>query len=99
MTQLNINKTPGTGESQPTSNRSVVVYGPQGCGKTTHAAALAAHVGLTTIHDEGDIDPRRLRPYGTLYLTNERPREAQAARGSYAFDDAMRLAGIRWVQR
>lgn len=31
---------------------AVIVYGPQACGKTRHAAALAAHLGLGTIIDD-----------------------------------------------
>lgn len=34
------------------SASAVVVYGPQGCGKTRHAAALAAHFGVGVIIDE-----------------------------------------------
>ena len=34
------------------SARAVIVCGPQGCGKTRHAAALAAHFGVDRIIDE-----------------------------------------------
>lgn len=32
--------------------KSVIVYGPQGCGKTRHAEALAAHFGVGRVVDE-----------------------------------------------
>lgn len=32
----------------------VIIYGPQGCGKTTHAKALAKHLGLNHIIDDGE---------------------------------------------
>lgn len=45
----------------------VVVYGPQGCGKTRHAKALAAHFGVERVIDDwmpGDpVDP------GALHLS------------------------------
>lgn len=41
---------------------SVIVYGPQGCGKTRHAEALAAHYGLRKIVDsEGMLDQDAMR--------------------------------------
>jgi energy-coupling factor transporter ATP-binding protein EcfA2 len=33
-------------------NQGIVVYGPQGSGKSTHASALARHYGKTRIVDE-----------------------------------------------
>ncbi len=48
---------------------TVIVTGPQGCGKTLHAAKLKAHFGCTSVVDEwwsGDpIVP------GALHLTCE----------------------------
>ncbi|TAA45677.1 hypothetical protein [Pseudoxanthomonas winnipegensis] len=52
-------------------NRSVIVHGPQGCGKTRNAVALARHFGLSQILD--DQDPYRLPvgvSVGCLILTN-----------------------------
>jgi cytidylate kinase len=31
---------------------SAIIYGPQGCGKTTNAEKLAKHLGLSNILDE-----------------------------------------------
>jgi len=36
------------------SNRSVVIYGPRGCGKSLHAEALRDHFELDRIHDNWD---------------------------------------------
>jgi len=52
-------------------NRSIIVHGPQACGKTRNAVAIARHYGLSTILD--DQDPHALPPgisMGTLVLTN-----------------------------
>lgn len=67
-------------------NQSVIVYGPQGCGKTTNAHALAKHFGLHKIVDDG----RQLltEPTGSLYLTNDRPLLAYGCR-VISFHDAM----------
>lgn len=46
----------------------IIIYGPQGCGKTRNADKLAKHFGLSKIVDnydgKGSIDQ------DTLYLTN-----------------------------
>jgi replication-associated recombination protein RarA len=68
-------------------DRGIVVYGPQGCGKTTHAAALARHYGKTRIVD--DWTPSRPVPADTLALTNACHVEA------IHFLDATAAAGIR----
>lgn len=46
----------------------VVIHGPQGCGKTRHAQALARHFGCEQITDDWS-GHGRLEP-GTLALTN-----------------------------
>lgn len=46
MTQMIVNKASGRVAN------AVIVHGPQGCGKTRHAVALAAHFGLGNIWDE-----------------------------------------------
>ena len=47
---------------------SVVIYGPQGCGKTTNATALAAVYGKQRIVD--DWTPGLALPRDALCLTN-----------------------------
>ncbi|MBN8260960.1 MAG: hypothetical protein J0L59_01390 [Xanthomonadales bacterium] len=52
-------------------NRSLIVHGPQGCGKTRNAVALARHYGLSKVLDHHD--PHALPPgvsVDTLILTN-----------------------------
>ncbi|MDF3842696.1 AAA family ATPase [Pseudomonas citronellolis] len=51
-------------------NKSVIVYGPPGCGKTTNAQRIATALGLTKIHDNWDPLDRQLAPFNTLHLTN-----------------------------
>lgn len=65
----------------------IVIYGPQGCGKSTHAAALARHYGKTRIVD--DWTPSRPVPADTLALTNA------CHIGAIHFLDAAAAAGIR----
>jgi uridine kinase len=55
---------------------SVVVWGPQGCGKTRNAARIAKALGLDTVIDDwhhtlSEPWPRQ----GALLLTNEEPPE------------------------
>ncbi|HHA2922774.1 TPA: hypothetical protein ACOFDN_001117 [Stenotrophomonas maltophilia] len=50
-------------------NRSVVIYGPQRCGKTSNAQELRAHFGLHEVLD--DWDGHTAYPLeDTLVLTN-----------------------------
>lgn len=61
---------------------STVIYGPQGCGKTTHKAALAAHFGMAHVVD--GWAPGDTLPADALALTN-----VQGAHGAIDFNDAM----------
>lgn len=66
---------------------SAIVYGNQGCGKTTHQAALAKHLGLSQIIDEWNgIDPL---PDNTLALTN-----VEGIEGALDFFDVMEEMGF-----
>lgn len=73
-------------------NKSIIIYGPAGCGKTHHGKALAKRFGLDKVveHDEqrGPIEPR-----GVLYLTNQKPPNQSTM--VMAFSDAMSVAGIK----
>lgn len=69
-----------------TATAAVVIHGPQGCGKTTHAVALAKHYDKTRIVD--DWTPGSRLSAETLALTNI-PHQ-----GAVPFDAAMRAAGL-----
>lgn len=63
--------------------KTVVVYGPEGCGKTLHAADIAAHFGLNEVFD-GWTPFDSIKP-GALMLTNNlyelhRPEPGEKAR-------------------
>lgn len=74
---------------------TVVIHGPQGCGKTRNAQALAAHFGCTQIIDGWD---GRVRvPAGSLVLTNRADWKASAlptSRRVVPFARAMAEAGL-----
>jgi len=51
--------------------KSVVLYGPQGSGKTLHGSAIAKNLGLRQVIDLEDIQlmGERLQRQGFLYLS------------------------------
>lgn len=63
---------------------SIIISGPQGCGKSRRAAELAAHFGLKSIIHEWQ--PGDLLPDDALALTN-----VPGVSGAVAFADAMAL--------
>lgn len=70
----------------------VIIYGPQGCGKTRNAKALAEFFGCDKIQDLGGIftiDRLFEIEDGTLVLTDFKV--FWPIPGCYAFDEAMRL--------
>lgn len=82
---------------------SVIVHGPQGCGKTQNCQALARHFGLRQIVDNAYSSnwPRILASMPpTLFLTHERPQfpagTAPEDHGAQviAYVDAARAAGV-----
>ena len=75
-------------------NRTVVVYGPQGCGKTRNAEKLMRHFGMKRIVDDwtpSDAAPAR----GALVLTNS---SIGGVRSPYVdvipYAEAAQMAGI-----
>lgn len=59
---------------------SVIMYGPQGVGKTFHAERIAKHFGLARIVDGGKNsynyrECKSPQPEGTLYITDEKPKK------------------------
>lgn len=74
-------------------NKSVIVFGPAGCGKTTHASRLSKCFGLDTIVDDADLSMPPAYSENTLYLVRERPAWAPEDDGRIIeFRDAMALA-------
>jgi len=68
--------------------KAALIYGPQGCGKTRHANALALFYGKSKIKDyDGRTDPRSYCR-DTLVLTNA------PLPGAIDFADAMLAAGL-----
>jgi len=72
----------------PTPNKTWYVFGPQGCGKTRNAAAIAKALGVTKIRD--DWAPGQPHPPVTdhLVLCHVAPPEFRRV---MRFDDAMKL--------
>jgi energy-coupling factor transporter ATP-binding protein EcfA2 len=72
------------------SIKSVLVYGPHGCGKSTHANEIAKALGLNKIHD--DWEPGT--PFDmldTLILTNDCQNHSPFTRRLMSFDQAMQI--------
>jgi hypothetical protein len=78
-------------------NPSIVIHGPQGCGKTMNAQRLRRHFGLLAVveMDDHPWQRRQIANFGALLLTND---EAAARRLTglrvLTFREAMRLAGF-----
>lgn len=73
------------------STKSVLVYGPKGCGKSTHAPEIAKAMGLGKIHD--DWEPGT--PFAmldTLVLTNDCENHGHFTRRLMSFDQAIQVA-------
>jgi len=69
------------------SETPVVIYAPQGCGKTRNAAALAAHYEKKVVVD--DYDSSQALTPGALHLTND-----PSVTGAIPFDQALREASL-----
>lgn len=61
--------------------KSVVLYGPQGSGKSLHGAAIAEKLGLRQVIDLEDVQlmGERLQRQGFLYLSCSQPYAQRAA--------------------
>lgn len=75
------------------SKYAIVIHGPQGCGKTLSAEALAKHFGCRKIIDSPRVLDEAVE--GTLYLCQS-PLEIPAGVSALvlSFDDAMHEAGV-----
>lgn len=70
------------------TTKSVLVYGPQGCGKTTKATVIAKALGLSKIHDNWEPGtPVDL--LNTLVLTSNCKSHLPFQRRIMSFDQAM----------
>jgi len=78
--------------------KSVIVHGPQGCGKSLQGEKLRKHFGLDLVQDEFEfLRNSEIRAEGVLYLSSYEPdgNSGVASRGLrvIAFEDAMREIG------
>lgn len=88
-------------------NKTVIVYGPQGCGKTLLAQDIAKHFRLSRIVDAENLTPRFVEknPADTLILTNEKPAwldpgyELAGSRRVLDFFDVIKEAGLLYDAR
>jgi DNA replication protein DnaC len=76
------------------NGKSWLVYGPEGCGKTTNARAIADALGLTDILDNWQPNDR-VPTTKTLVLTTETPPFPQFIRRVLSFDQAMSLVASK----
>ena len=71
--------------------RSIVIFGPQGCGKASQAARLQEHFGLSKVYDadcEGLTSSKQLPRHDTLILANTQPQRCPVR--SMSFEQAVR---------
>lgn len=79
-------------------NPSVVIYGPQGCGKSVNAQRLRRHFGLTRVVDDVDSAEGMRIPDSTLVLVHATtPPISAGTHLVISFKHAMRLAGFTRV--
>lgn len=76
------------------NGKSWLVYGPEGCGKTTNARAIADALGLTDILDTWQPSDR-VPTTKTLVLTTATPPFPQFIRRVLSFDQAMSLVASK----
>lgn len=69
---------------------STIVHGPQGCGKTFHAAAICKALGLTSVVETEWLDLFRVPAEGILVLTHKSP-PFQSDLPVLSFEQAMAL--------
>ena len=65
-------------------NACTVVYGPQGCGKTTNSVELMLRLGCDTVIDITEVADLSAVPAGTLVLTSD-----LATAGALNYDEVM----------
>ena len=72
------------------STKSVLVYGPHGCGKTANAHAIAKALGLKKIHDNW-VPGSPVAMLDTLVLTNDLSRRGLFPRRVISYEQAMQI--------
>lgn len=83
-------------------NRSVILFGPQGCGKTLLSNDLRRHFDLQRVMDAVDVSMHIYdrHPTGTLFLTNARPAWTHDDdRRVVSFFDVAKAAGLLYDPR
>lgn len=70
-------------------NRSYIIHGPTGCGKTRNAERMAAALGLTKVQDNWSPMDQVFEPFDTLYLTASEGPWPDQARHVLSFAEAM----------
>ena len=77
--------------------KSWIVYGPQGTGKTLHASAICKALGLDPKRTIDEWDGRQcsFKPAGTLHLTTHLPAWAEGSRRALSIEQALaRVPGL-----
>lgn len=68
------------GKTPMNTKPSIVITGPQGCGKSRNAHRLSHAFGLKRVIDEGaELRPRRIPQTGALVLTTRSEQELREA--------------------
>ena len=77
--------------------KSWIVYGPQGSGKTMHAPAICKALRLDPTRTIDDWDGRQatFKPKQTLHLTHGLPAWAEGSRRVLSIDQALKLVKER----
>jgi len=80
--------------------QSVVLYGPQGCGKTVNGAAIAKALGLKAVVELDEVSRDNMpKARGSLYLTCRSREELlhyeKLGLRLMAYDAAIRLPGFK----
>ena len=76
------------------SNKPLIIYGPEGCGKTRYAQVLARHFGKGIIIDGLSRYDAEETTLNALYLTNEDLSDSDDSR-AIPFHVAAKAAGIK----
>lgn len=80
--------------TQPAKRPSIVVYGPQGCGKTRNARRIAKWLSLTTIVDEWTLGSGLAWPRTGALLLSIDPPPAWFRYPVMHYDDVMRQVAV-----